>query len=163
MEVVCIMKKSLYWINKFLAIIVLTFSIIILILIPYQTTELHQKYGATPRDFPYLLGVLLLIGGSIMLFDVLKEKKQYVKIVIEPLYKNEIVRLLKYIIVLSFLPILMEKLGFFVGIIIILPSLLLLSEVKNKIIIFMVEFLVVLAIYLIATLIQVRLPSGILF
>ena len=132
MEVVCIMKKSLYWINKFLAIIVLTFSIIILILIPYQTTELHQKYGATPRDFPYLLGVLLLIGGSIMLFDVLKEKKQYVKIVIEPLYKNEIVRLLKYIIVLSFLPILMEKLGFFVGIIIGKLERMVLSRLMGK-------------------------------
>lgn len=163
MEVVCIMKKSLYWINKFLAIIVLAFSIIFLILIPYQTTELHQRYGATPRDFPYLLGVLLLIGGSVMLFDVLKEKKQYVKIVIEPLFKNEIVRLLKYVIALLFLPILMEKLGFFVGIIIMLPIFLLLSEVKNIITIFIVGFLVVLIIYLIATLIQIRLPSGILF
>jgi len=163
MKVVFIMKKSLYWINKFLAIITLIFSIIFLILIPYQTMEVHQRYGAKPRDFPYLLGVLILIAGSIMLFDVLKEKKQYVKIVIEPLYKNEIVKLLKYITALLFLPILMKKLGFFVSIIIILLSLLLLSGVKNKITIFIVEFLLVLMIYLIVTLMQVHLPDGILF
>jgi len=159
----CILKKNLFSINMFLGILSIIFSIIFLILIPYQTSGTFQHFGASPRDFPYVLGSIVLICGFILIFDSLKNKAQYRKLKIKLFSKNENLRLLKFIVALLLLPVLMERLGFFVGIIIILSSLLLISGVKKKITIITIVSLVVLITYGFFKFLQINLPSGMLF
>jgi len=157
------LKKKLFSINMFLGILTIIFSIIFLILIPYQTSSTFQQFGATPRDFPYILGYMVLVCGFIIVVDSFLNKAQYRKLKIKLFSENENLRLLKYIVALLLLPVLMERLGFFVGIIIILSSLLLISSVKKKITIIITISITVLMIYGIFKFLQINLPIGILF
>lgn len=157
------MKKNLFSINMFLGILCIIFSIIFLILIPYQTSATFQQFGASPRDFPYLLGYIVLVCGFIIVVDSFLNKAQYRKLKIKVFSENENLRLLKYVVTLLLLPILMERLGFFVGIIIILLLLLLISGVKKKITIIITISITVLMIYGIFKFLRIYLPKGILF
>lgn len=132
-------------------------------LIPYQTSSITQTYGISPRLFPYFLGYLILISGLILLVDCLKNKRSYKEVKIKIFSKNENLRLLYYLVVLSLLPVLMEFLGFFTGIIIILLSLLLLSGLRNKMMIINTIVITVLLVYVLFFFLKFHLPQGILF
>lgn len=147
----------------FLGILSIIFCIMFLILIPYQVSNISQKYGISPQNFPYILGCVVLVCSIILVVDSFRNKEQNRKIKIEIFSENEKPRLLKYIVTFLLLPVLMERLGFFVGIIIILLILLLISGVREKITLIITISMTVIAIYSIIKFAQINLVGGILF
>ena len=146
-----------------MAILTIFFAIIFIVLVPYQTSSITQRYGISPRLFPYVLGFIVLISGLIILIDSFINKVPYKDQKIKIFSKNENLRLLYYIGIISFLPILMNFLGFFVGIIIVLLFLLLFSGAKNKITILGTIVFTIIFIYYLFSLLRIYLPESLLF
>ena len=157
------MKKSLFLVNVFLSTLTIFFTFFFLFLIPYQTTNMTQRFGISPRVFPYFLGYTVLMGGLIVFIDSLLNKVEYNSFIVLIFSKNEYLRLFYFLITFSLVPILTEFLGLFVGIIIILVLLLLLSGVRSKITIIATTLITFLLIYGIFLFLKIRIPSGLLF
>ena len=152
--------------NAFVAIILMVFSIIVFVLIPYQIEKPRlltgrSLSGLAPSLFPRLSIVgLFILSVCYLVFSPKMEEKNLFK----ELNARSLVRVFVTVAVFMFYALLFEPLGFILSSALVVCILTLYYGNRNIFIMLLVVVGAPLAIYFIFThTLQVSLPEGLLF
>jgi len=149
-----------------IGIVIIVFCILLILFIIPDSIPTIKTSGMidSPRLFPYICSLLLMITGIYMIiyYEILSKHKANKETIKQN--KNELLRIIFFIIISIIYFIMINKLGYFLSTLIVLPIIFWYFGFKNKKIIITISIIFVLAIYLLFYKIMlVPFPQGSIF
>lgn len=154
---------SMFAVNLFVALFSIVFGILLEVATALTVTDMTPGiFGASPKHMPYLVGVMLFIGGLALLANTWTKRSFFLAHEITLFRQGEILGVLKYVLVICAIILLVPRIGFYSSIVAGLIAIMLISGVRNILIILSSSIGIILIIrFLLQELSGTRLPRGI--
>jgi len=122
------------------------------------------RFGASPRDLPFVCAVVSLVSGAMLLVDVWKSRHIYKPTYVAIGTKGQPLALLRCAIIFALVPAFVKAAGFYVTILTTQIIQMSFAQVRNWRVLFISALLVAAIIYfLLQLLCRCDLPKGVLY